>query len=69
MHERDRELLARMASVNRAMGDITLRLLHVQTRDDEYEQHLRQLGKRLTELGKDLVERADEIGHVIEIDP
>lgn len=69
MHKRDRELLARMAGANRAMGDITLKLLDVHTRDDEYEQWLRELGKRLTELGTDLTTRADEIGRVIEPGP
>lgn len=69
MHKRDRELLAKMAGVNRAMGDITLKLLHVQTRDDEYEQWLRELGKRLTELGTDMTTRANEIGCAIEPGP
>ncbi|WP_410614007.1 hypothetical protein [Amycolatopsis sp. lyj-109] len=69
MHKRDRELLAKMAGVNRAMGDITLKLLHVHTQDDEYERWLRELGKRLTELATDMTTRADEIGRVIEPGP
>ena len=61
MHERDRELLARIAAVNRACGEITIRLLSMHPDEKEYAARLLQVGQAFQHLGSELVERATDL--------
>ena len=61
MHERDRELLARLSAVNRDCGEITLRLLTMQPDDQAYAMGLLHLGRAFSNLGDQLTARALEL--------
>ena len=61
MHERDRELLARIAAVNRACGEITIRLLSMHPDEKEYAARLLQVGQAFQHLGSELAERATDL--------
>jgi hypothetical protein len=65
--EHDRELLARIARVNRGAGDITLALLHVTPDDNALADGFRELGKRYAALAADLLKRAEDLdGHPVD---
>jgi len=59
--KRDRELLARVAQVHRATGDITLELLALEIDDKAYSLGLRQIGQAFGQLATELVARAEEL--------
>lgn len=69
--ERDRELLARVARVNRGLGAVVVELLDRQDRGELPAEGVRELGQRLADLGAELLARAAELDHhpVIEGDP
>ncbi|GAB3480151.1 hypothetical protein [Amycolatopsis cihanbeyliensis] len=58
---RDRELLIRVARVNRVLGAATVELLDNRRGGELPAEGLRSMGGHLAELGRALVERADEI--------
>jgi hypothetical protein len=59
--ERDRELLARLARVNKHLGAATLELLEYQDGGELPAAGVRDLGQHLSELGADLLVRAAEL--------
>jgi len=59
--KRDRELFARIAAVNRACGEITIRLLSMQPDEEAYASGLLQLGQAFQHLGSELAERATDL--------
>jgi hypothetical protein len=65
MIDRDRELLGRLALVNRHMGDVVLELMADQHRGVLPAEGLRNLGKHLVRVGADLLDRAVELDAVV----
>ncbi|MFD9963646.1 hypothetical protein [Amycolatopsis sp. NPDC058986] len=61
MEKRDRELFARLSRINSEFGEIVLRLLTVQYEDARFSEGLRLLGEAHSALGRELLERADEL--------
>lgn len=70
MIERDRELLARAATVNRHLGTVVADMM---TRQDDGQLpagDLHRLGEALAQLGADMMARASEItSQVVETGP
>lgn len=68
--ERDRELLARAASVNRQLGIVVSDMLTHQLNGQLPAAQLHCLGEALAQLGTDMMMRSSEIGsHVLEDAP
>ncbi|WP_341869001.1 hypothetical protein [Saccharomonospora piscinae] len=64
MIARDRELLARLARVNRDLGQVALRLMAAQDGGELPAGGLREVGEALSVLGGDMLARANELdGH------
>jgi hypothetical protein len=61
MIERDRELLARAARVNTRLGVAVVELFEHQDGGELPASGVRELGKRLTQLGADFLARAEEL--------
>lgn len=61
MVERDRELLARGARANQALGRAVVELLHHSARGELPAAGVRVVGENLAALGADLLARADEL--------
>ncbi|MBK1786968.1 hypothetical protein [Prauserella cavernicola] len=61
MIRRDRELLARLSTVNTHLGEAVVELLHRQDGGRLPADGLRLLGHHLQDLTVDLIERADEL--------
>jgi hypothetical protein len=59
--ERDRELLARAARVNRHLGEVVVELMTGQDGGELPAAGVRELGQNLTEFGEDLLARAAEL--------
>jgi hypothetical protein len=59
--ERDRELLARAAGVNRHLGEVVVELMTGQDGGELPAAGVRELGQNLTEFGADLLARAAEL--------
>jgi hypothetical protein len=59
--ERDRELLARAARVNRHLGEVVVELMTGQDGGELPAAGVRELGQNLTEFGADLLARAAEL--------
>lgn len=67
MIERDRELFASIARVNRGAGEITLALLHVTPDDNALAAGFRELGKGYATLAAELLKRAEDLdGHPVD---
>ena len=67
MLKRDRELLVRLATVNRRCGDLVLDLLSTQVDDTAYAASLSSLGEAFRSMGTEMRERAAELHpHVID---
>lgn len=58
---KDRKLLARMTSVNGAMGEVLVAMLAHQDGGELNAADLRAVGERLRQLGQDMRDRADEL--------
>jgi hypothetical protein len=68
--KRDRELLVRLATVNRRCGDLVLDLLSTQVDDTAYAASLSNLGEAFRSMGAEMCERAAELDpHVIDAAP
>jgi hypothetical protein len=64
---RDRELLARVAQVNRHLGTVVIELMTDQDGGELPADGVRDLGRHLAQLGVDLLARAAELdGRTIE---
>ncbi|OQO90035.1 hypothetical protein B1813_19620 [Saccharomonospora piscinae] len=61
MIARDRELLARLAAVNRDLGRVALRLMEAQDGGELPADGLREVGDALRALGGDMIARATEL--------
>jgi hypothetical protein len=61
MIARDRELLARVAQVNRHLGTVVVELMTGQDGGELPADGVRDLGQHLTQLGVDLLARAAEL--------
>lgn len=61
MIERDRELLARVARVNRHLGELVVGLMGLQDDGELPAGEVRALGQHLAELSTDLLARAAEL--------
>jgi hypothetical protein len=59
--ERDRELLARLARVNRHLGEVVVELMTGQDGGELPAAGVRDLGQRFVALGADLLARAEEL--------
>lgn len=69
MIRRDRELLARMATVNTNLSEVLLHMLDRQGSDELNPDDLRNVGEAFRQLGVDMVSRADEIERTIDRPP
>jgi hypothetical protein len=70
MIERDRELFARLARVNTALGAATLELFEHQDGGELPAAGVRKIGQALAKLASDLLARAAELdGRVIDAQP
>lgn len=58
---RDRELLARLANLNQAIARVVPIMLEHQDAGELHPAHLRFVGDQLAQLGKDLLDRANEL--------
>lgn len=61
MIARDRELLARAASVNRSLGAVVVELVHRQDGGELPADGLREVGQALYTLSRDMLARAAEL--------
>jgi len=61
---RDRDLLVRLARVNRSVGELTLALMSAQDDGELPTDGLREVGEALRKLGGDMIARADELDAV-----
>ncbi|GDY33693.1 hypothetical protein [Gandjariella thermophila] len=61
MIRRDRELLARLANLNQAIAHVVLIMLEHQDAGELNPAHLRLVGDQLYRLGRDLLDRANEV--------
>jgi hypothetical protein len=61
---RDRELLARLARVNRHLGVVVVELMTRQDGGELPVDGVRDLGRRLGTLADDLLVRADELDDI-----
>jgi hypothetical protein len=61
MIAQDRELLARVAQVNRHLGEMVVELMSGQDGGELPANGVRDLGQYLTQLGVDLLARAAEL--------
>lgn len=64
MIARDRDLLVRLARVNRSVGELTLALMSVRDDGELPADGLREVGEALRKLGGDMIARADELDAV-----
>jgi hypothetical protein len=60
---RDRELLARLSAINQALARVVLIMLEHQDGGELHPAHLRLVGDQLAQLGRDLLDRANELEH------
>ncbi|WP_007024061.1 hypothetical protein [Saccharomonospora iraqiensis] len=66
MIDRDRELLARMATVNRTLGGVAVELMARQDGGELPAEELHEVGIALRNLADDLVGRAADLrGHTL----
>lgn len=64
---RDRELLARLARVNRHLGAVVVELMTRQDGGELPADGVRDLGRRLGALAADLLIRADELDELDDV--
>ncbi|WP_026454415.1 hypothetical protein [Saccharomonospora iraqiensis] len=63
MIERDRALLARLARVNRNLGEVVIDLMHHQDGGELPATKLHNVATALHQLADDMLTRAGELGH------
>lgn len=68
MFAEDRALLVRLRRVNAAIGDVVVELLNHLDEGELPADPLRVLGLHLNELGRELINRADQIEATVELE-
>ncbi|MBV8994599.1 MAG: hypothetical protein JO287_13080 [Pseudonocardiales bacterium] len=67
MIEKDRVLLKRLAMVNQMMGELVIKMLPNVEGGQLNAADLRAVGREFAVLATDMLRRADELGHVIDM--